>query len=279
MSARRNGLLALTAALAASVGGSWSQDHATRLTVLAVGQGDCTVLQHRGQVAVIDVGGKAEDFDAGERLVAPGLRRLGVDKIDLLILTHPDADHVGGLSSVLKRYEVGEIVANARFRDHAEMRYWLTDAGVPPSRVRWLSGTAVADLAGAGLRIHAAQTRRTVSDNDGSLFILIEADGARAAITGDASEAMEMAMLDSGVSWRAELLKAGHHGSASSTCSAWLSKVQPTYVVASCGRGNRYGHPHPSVERRAAAARAQFFRTDRDGTLTFRVRGGKFRPS
>jgi|GEM_PF-6423179 len=114
----------------------------TRLTFLAVGQGDCAVFQHAGATVLIDAGPLTDTFDAGERIVAPELGRLGVETIDLVLLSHPDSDHVGGLPALARRFPIGRVVIPAVFREHAEMGRVLKEAGIAMDRVSWLRWTA-----------------------------------------------------------------------------------------------------------------------------------------
>lgn len=241
----------------------------TLVSFLSVGQGDCTVIMSDGWVVLVDVGPKSETFDAGARLVLPELRRLGVKQIDCLILTHPDSDHVGGLGAVMRRYRVGRVIVSAAFRRDQKMLAWLEGAGVAPEQVAWLNGPAVADLGGMRLILAPPPGGSGTSDNDGSLFVRIDIGAGSVAMSGDAGMEAEQAIVSVIRDWDVQVLKAGHHGSRGSTGAYWLGATTPEAVVASCGRRNTYGHPHDDVVQRAQDAGADFFRTDRDGSVTF----------
>lgn len=244
---------------------------ASRLSFLAVGQGDCTVFQHAGRTVVIDVAAKTDTFDAGERIVAPELYRLGVRTIDILILTHPDSDHVGGLPSIARRFEIGKVVIPARFEHHKDMTDWLRRAEIDPKTVFWLRKPTEITLGPYRLAMDALDDVDLVEDNDGSMFCRITGPKFSAVLTGDASSDAERRMLAKGGDWSAQILKAGHHGSRFSSSAQWLEAVRPTVCILSAGRNNVYGHPSRDVLSRLERLNIQPLRTDRDGTISFKL--------
>jgi competence protein ComEC len=233
-----------------------------------VGQGDCIVFQHSGRTVLIDAGPKNEYLDAGERIVAPSLYRLGVRSIDLLLVSHPDSDHAGGLPSLARRIPIGKVVIPVRFKDHEEMRRWIQRARLAPDRIEWVDEAQVV-VGDYTLTLDAIADPDLTDDNDGSMFVRLTGPGLRAVFTGDASAETERRMLRKGLDWSAEILKAGHHGSKTSTGGAWIQAVNPTWAVFSCGRNNVYGHPSPEVADRLARYGVRILRTDRDGSMTF----------
>ncbi|HRI43959.1 MAG TPA: MBL fold metallo-hydrolase [Fimbriimonadaceae bacterium] len=243
----------------------------TRLSFLAVGQGDCIVFQHHGKTVLIDAASKVDAFDAGERLASPELYRLGVKQLDLVLLSHPDADHVGGLPSLARRFPIGCAVVPARFRDHAEMRGWLEKARIPESRIVWLEGVGRVTIGDFELVFTGPNDRRFPEDNDGSMFVRLTGPGTSAVFTGDASSEVEGEMLKASMEWRAQILKAGHHGSRFSTGDPWLEAVSPTVAIVSCGRTNTYGHPAPDLLERLNRRGITVYRTDRQGTISFEL--------
>lgn len=224
---------------------------------------------------MIDAGPGNEHTDVGRRVVWPKLRALGVRRVDLLLLTHPDADHVAGLRGLRGALQIRKVAAPAHFRGEVEMSKWLAETNVGEREVLWIAERATVDIGAFRFHLRCPKRFPGASDNEGSLFVKIEGEGASAVFTGDASEETELMML-SRLDWSAEVLKAGHHGSKTSTGSAWLAAVRPRYVVFSAGRANRYGHPAPEAIRRALAAGAQVGRTDTEGDVAFEVRDGDF---
>lgn len=242
----------------------------TRLTFLAVGQGDCAVFQHAGATVLIDAGPITETFDAGERIVAPELGRLGVETIDLVLLSHPDSDHVGGLPALARRFPIGRVVIPAVFREHPEMLRVLKEARIEPDRVSWLESRLALAVGHYTLRLDAPPPGTPLEDdNDGSMFVHLGGDGSSALFTGDAGFEGELRMLRRSGGWAAQVLKAGHHGSRNSTGMSLLRAATPRFAVFSCGRTNRYGHPSEATLRRVEAFSAVVVRTDREGSVTF----------
>jgi competence protein ComEC len=257
----------------------------TRLTFLSVGQGDCTVFQTDGHTLLIDVGPvevvhgpggeTSKGFDAGSRIVLPKLRKLGVRSIDLIILTHPDSDHVGGLRSVFKRYPNAEVIISNAYRSHSGMISTLAEANVPEASVTWVSGLTEADIGKFELSIAAPSWHQGENDNDGSLFVRIACGGASMVGTGDAPISTEDTMAKL-LDWHAQVLKAGHHGSRTASGDAWIRKMNPRWAVISCGKENRFGHPHKSVLETYARHNVEVLRTDEHGDIAFHVRDGIF---
>lgn len=273
--------VSLVALFAASFAGGVWFDRATvpkrtEVAFLAVGQGDATLLRDGGLSVLIDTGRRDEDFDAGERLLAPQLRAMGVRKIDCLVLTHPDLDHVGGLRTLSERVRIGRVVVSRLFRNDPEMLKALGESRISPSQVVWIDGVWRASVGRFDLVIAAPGGHAGTEPNEGSLFVRADVVGASLLVTGDANSDTEAAM--SGVyDWDVDVLKAGHHGSRFSTSTEWLEATSPSLVVASCGRGNMYGHPAPAMVDRVRAYGARFMRTDRDGTIVLLPDGDDWR--
>jgi competence protein ComEC len=237
---------------------AWRPDEPElRIDFLAVGQGDCALIRHEGWAILVDAGPKLGEWDGGERLAAPQLRELGVGAIDLLLITHPDADHAGGAGAIRRRFRVGSTAAPSSFAGRSELP---DGTRMIPERARIRLGRAEVELA------HFPSE----DDNSGSLFLRARIGRAAAVMTGDApreTEARAAVLLD----WPAQLVKAGHHGSRDSLGPEWLAETRPEWVVFSAGRGNRYGHPAPSAVRAARDAGARTALTARDGRISFRL--------
>jgi competence protein ComEC len=243
---------------------------------LDVGQGDATAIRTpAGRWLLVDAGPRTDRFDAGERRVLPFLRAQGVTRVEAVILTHPDADHIGGLPAVLRGIEVGRLI----------------EPGLPVGKPLYLETLRVAEE--QGVRWSAARSGRVLR-MDGVVFTLLWPDaetvdaapdaneissvvqvrykGFSALITGDVSAGVEQQLATKhGRALQAQILKAGHHGSRTSTSTELLDAVQPEVVVISAGRRNRYGHPSPEVLRRLEERGITVARTDREGTVSVRV--------
>lgn len=269
-------LLGLMVAVLAIAAGAWLAGRGysgePRVTFVSVGQGDCGVIQSGGYTVLVDVGPGGERGDAGQLLVAPALHRLGVGRIDMLLLTHPHDDHYGALGAVLKQFKVGQIVMPACYKNNTEFLTAIRRWGVDAAHIRWLKGGASLELPGLDLELYAPVDSPPSDLNDGSLFVRATAYGRSVMFSGDAYIDVENRVAGSHPQWRAQVVKAGHHGSRTSTGTAWLNLLQPDVLVVSCGRNNRYGHPHPSVLKAAAAHGLQVLRTDLDGDISFVAR-------
>lgn len=271
MSASRKALY-VALLLACLVGGLWAgslwRSNPTRLTFLSVGQGDCIVLQTDGRTVLIDAGPVNSSSSAGERMLSARLNRLGVDRVDLLLITHPDADHIGGVKGLARRFRIASVIMAECFREHPKVRE-LQSGPLNGSRFHWVDDSTNIDIGNLKLDVLAPTDLTPEDDNDGSLFVRISSGAAAAVLTGDAPIDVEATMIGRLATWRAQVLQAGHHGSRTSTGSAWLKAVQPEWVVVSCGRNNRYDHPHRSVLQTIEGTGAKVARTDQEGDLTF----------
>lgn len=240
-----------------------------RVVFLAVGQGDCTLIQVGGRTLLVDAGPRTERFDGGERLVVPALRRLGVRRIDAVLLTHPDGDHLGGLPAIARRFPVGEVWVSREFEHSEELRSALAEARERPV---WLPSAASFQLGTARASLYCRPLAEGEEFNEGSCAMLLDTGKGRFVWTGDLGAEAEAELAERS-DWRADVLKAGHHGSKGSNSAEWLAEVRPSVVVVSAGRGNRYGHPAQEVLDRVKAVGAKVLRTDRDGSIAFSLDG------
>ncbi len=220
----------------------------------------------------MDAGPAWRRSDAGARTVAPYLRRRGARRLSALILTHPDADHVGGAPSVLDSLEVLRVLDPgyaAGGRDYlralesvahepAELFVPRTGGWISLDGVRFVF-LAPDDSAAAGAR----------EANEASLWFLLVYGEFRAAFAGDApARVEERAARAAGP---VHLLKVSHHGSRTATTPGTLAALRPKVALVSAGRRNRYGHPHAEVIGRLDAAGVEVRRTDREGTILVRA--------
>ncbi len=257
-----------------------------RVTFLDVGQGDAAVIETPdGAVAVIDGGGYPgtdERYigDPGSRIVVPYLRRRGINRIDYLIPTHPDEDHVQGLIAVARAFPVRHVldggVPDGGNDASARLRALLRRKRVPITLAR-RGQTIPLGTSGVTMEvIHPAGTPLTNTrsvTNANSILLRLRYKNATLLFTADAEEAAEGNLLRSGVPLRADVLKVGHHGSRFSSGGAFLTAVSPSVAVISCGRENNFGHPAPAVLERLDAVGATTYRTDRAGAIVIATDG------
>jgi competence protein ComEC len=253
-----------------------------RVDVLPVGQGDSALFRLPGGEAVLIDGGGVFDerVDPGARVVVPALRRLGVERLDVVVLSHPDPDHLLGLLSVLDAIPARELWHPGYGDEHPLMRRLLAKARARGVRVR-----AARELLG----VHALGAVKLevlspapedgggvypeLSPNDNSLVLRLVYGQTAALWTGDVEYWGEAYLVDSGASLRADLVKAPHHGSRTSSGAALVEATGAAHVVFCTGRGNRYGFPHEEVAGRWARSGARAWDTARHGQLTFWLTG------
>src|SRR3989454_1150605 len=254
-----------------------SLDDCRCLTVffLDVGQGDAAALRTpNGRWIVIDGGPRIPGSDAGRRVVIPFLRRHGARRLALVVATHGDADHLGGLPAVVEDF-TPELVL---------------EPGEPLGRPLYLEFLAAVE--GSGARWHPARAGDRI-EVDGVVLEVLSPDSVWMTLPLDVNEHGVVARVtfggtrllfqaDAGLPveghlagrvGRVELLKVGHHGSATATSDAWLGQLRPRQAVISVGAHNHYGHPAPEVLGRLRRWGSEIFRTDQVGTITFTTDG------
>lgn len=230
-----------------------------------VGQADCILLSCGGEYMLIDGGNAADGLT-----VRSYLENAGVDKLDLMVATHPHEDHIGGLATVLTYFEAETIWTTEITYSNSTIRKFLDaadqqDAPVvqPELGETFLLGSAMVTVLGP--------VRKNYDDvNDLSLVLLVEFEDTRFLFTGDMETKAEGHMLDywgEDFNWKCDVLKAGHHGSYSSTGYRLLREVAPTWAVIPCGYQNDYGHPHEETLSRLRDAEVVTFRMDLMGTV------------
>ena len=245
-----------------------------RVVFLAIGQGDATLVQSQGRSMLIDVGPAPPGATPP---IAAHLRAFGVDHVDVILLSHPDADHVGGLEAVMRTSPDARVEAPACFRGDSKMTDALERANVRPAQIVWTSGET-GRFGAFDVQVRCHPWREGEDDNLGSMVVKVSEGSASLVTTGDAP-AVEEGDLLGALDWRAEIIHFGHHGSKTSSSPAWLAAVHPVYGIVSCGRNNRYGHPAPQTLERAKAQGIEVHRTDQEGDIEFDVAHGRFEMS
>lgn len=232
------------------------------VTWLDVGQGDAAVIQCGGQSMLID-GGKPEKSS----YIYAWLQQHGLSYLDVIVATHVDADHIGGLSGALNYASVGTAycpVTTGTTETFQSFVKYLARRGkqimVPTAGETFALGGAQVQILGP---LHCAE-----DSNDNSIVLKVSFGATSFLFTGDAERAEEQDLLNAGVNLQSTVLKVGHHGSDTSTSYPFLRAVAPQYAVISVGAGNSYGHPTEAVLSRLRDAGVTTFRTDMQGEIT-----------
>jgi beta-lactamase superfamily II metal-dependent hydrolase len=222
---------------------------------LTVGQGDAAIVQEGGHTAIID---------AGPSGINAFLTIFHIDTIDLVVASHPHADHIGGMLELLQSHVVRFYLDNGIAYTTAIYRQTL-DA-VRASGAQYLNATSRTITLGAA-QIHVLAPPPHTTINNGSVGILIEYGEFRALFTGDSEQEELRYWLASGAIPRVNVVKVAHHGSPNGTSAEWITATQAQVAVISVGAGNSYGHPSSAIINEWHSAGARVFRTDRDGTV------------
>jgi competence protein ComEC len=242
---------------------------AVEIVALDVGQGSALLITTaKGERLLVDGGGSpGSDYPVGERLLLPQLRGLGVSRLDLLALTHPDADHGEGLEAVLGALPVGRLVLPGEDCGHPLARRLAASAarrGVPTEG--WWAGHRIG-RAGLAIEVLAPGRGSSCGANDQSLVLRLAAAGGALLLPGDIERAGERALLDREAPLEARVLVLPHHGSAGSSSPEFLDAVGPALALVQAGEGNAYGHPDPGLLEELRRRGVRLYRSDRDGTV------------
>ena len=231
-----------------------------------VGQADAILIDNGAFEVLID-GGNNKDGMA----VVAYLKDYVDGDLDLLIGTHPDADHIGGLDDVLGAYDVRKVIDSGSAKETKTYTdYWTAVTSEPNCTVMEDSDMTL-DL-GSGVTLTLIETGDGYKDaNDNSVVAQLSYGEVSVLLTGDMEKAAEAAALER--FGKVTVLKAGHHGSSTSSSQAFLDRVQPQYVIISAGKNNSYKHPHKEVLERFFAANATVYGTFRSGTIVMTTDG------
>jgi competence protein ComEC len=230
---------------------------------------------------LVDAGERTVTYDCGERIICPYLRRTGLRRIDVMVLTHADNDHVGGLPAVLEQFPVGLVLdGGARHLTATYSRFLSLSQrdGVIYQEVR--AGDRVQICPRVHVRVlHPTAefiTQRKEAPlglNNGSVVLHIQYDNISFLLTGDIESEAEQSLLMGGRRLDSTVLKVPHHGSSSSSTGLFLRAVAPRMAVISAGRENKFGHPHREVLSRFQDLEVLIYRTDRDGAVQVQTNG------
>jgi len=255
-----------------------------RITSLDVGQGEATLVQFpRGTTMLIDGGGFYDNsFDLGEKVVAPALWKKKIKHIDIVVLSHPHPDHLNGLVSIVKNFSVQEVWTNGekiRSEPFEEFERTIATKGIRKLVLgrgggqRTINGVEIEVLHPPAPPRHSPSKSYSKELNNHSLVLRLTYKDITLLLTGDISREVERDLIHTVPCLKSTILKVPHHGSATSSSSAFLKEVQPEIALLSLGYENIFHLPHPDILKRYHDQGCQLYRTDQDGAITIETDG------
>ena len=239
-----------------------ADDKELAVSYIDVGQGDATLISKGDFHMLIDAGKNERGTTVVEYL-----KKEKVDKLNVLVGTHPDSDHIGGLDDVLENIPVDTVYlpeAKKETKTYQQVEEALAKTG-KTAQMPEIGKNYTYD---GNVMVRFLSPLTYYKDaNDNSLVVQLAYGKNRFLFMGDAEEEAEQDMLKQQYDLECDVLKVGHHGSYTATGNAFLRESNPTYAVISCGAGNSYGHPHAEVLAKLEAEDVQVYRTDTMGTI------------
>jgi competence protein ComEC len=258
------------------------------VTMIDVGQGDSIFIHlpfGKGNY-LIDTGGtvgfneeqwriRTKPFEVGRDVVVPYLKGIGITKIDKLILTHGDMDHIGGAFSIIKELQVKQVLMPSVV-DPSETEVQLVEEAKKRDIIvkkvaagdQWISGDA-------SFYVLSPEKNFTGERNRGSIAIYTKIGGVTWFSAGDLDKEGEEKIIEKYPHLAIDVLKVGHHGSKTSSSETFINQIKPSIALISVGEKNRFGHPHQEVLEKLRKTNTTIFRTDMQGAITFRFYHGK----
>ena len=258
-------------------------DDSLFVTMLDVGQGDSIFLQfpyNEGNI-LIDTGGivsykkekwaeSRDEYSIVKSRSIPYLKSIGIDRINYLILSHGDYDHMGEAINLVNNFKVKKVIFNCgEFNDLEKKLIKVLDK----KKIKYYS--CIKELNIDNNKLYFLQTKEYDNENDNSNVIYTELDGYKFMFMGDAGIDKEKDILDKYNLSNVDVLKVGHHGSKTSSSKKFIDETNPKYGVISVGKNNRYGHPNKEVLN--TLSNSKIYRTDEDGSIMFKIKNNKLK--
>ena len=239
------------------------------LKIVDVGQGDSSLIHYNKKNILIDTGGITSYYRNTDGLVfnntlSPLFKSSGIKRINYLILTHGDYDHVGEAINIVKNFKVDKVIFNC-----GEYNYLEKELIKVLNKKRINYYTCINELKLDDNKLYFLQTKDFNDENDNSNVIYMELNSYKFLFMGDASVTTEKEILKDYDLPKIDVLKVGHHGSKTSSSEEFIDTIDPKYSIISVGKDNKFGHPNKEVLENLKESK--IYRTDKKGTITFRL--------
>lgn len=234
-----------------------------KIHYIDVGQGDSELIQFNGKNILIDAGPNSNT----DRLISY-LNKQNIKKLDIVVASHPDEDHIGGMARVINQFTIGEFWAPKRTNNTKTFENMINSLKSKNLKINTAkSGLTLSFDKAITVDIIAPNNDNYDSNNNYSIVIKLTYGNNSFLFVGDAEKISEKEILDKKYNISSDVLKIGHHGSRTSSSKEFLDKVNPKIAVISCGKNNDYGHPNKETLTELTKRKFQIYRTDIDGTI------------
>ena len=260
-----------------------SFNSSNRVTFIDVGQGDSSLisLKNNGGNILIDTGGKIKykiekwkeskrKYDLANDTIIPYLKSEGVNKLNFLILSHGDFDHIGEAIKLVNNFKVDKVIFNCG--EYNDLEKDLIKV-LEKKKIKYYS--CIKELNVDNNKLYFLQTDEYNDENNNSNVIYMKLNGYKFMFMGDAGIDKEKEILDNYNMSDIDVLKVGHHGSKTSSSGEFINEINPKYGVISVGKNNRYGHPNK--ETLDNLEKSKVYRTDQDGSIMFKIKNNKLK--
>ena len=239
------------------------------VSILDVGQGDSSLIRLKNKNILIDTGGNI-NYDISKNILIPYFKSVGIKKIDYLVLTHGDYDHMGEAINLVENFKVEKVIFNCG--SYNDLENELIEV-LDKKKIKYYS--CIKELNIDNNKLHFLQTKEYDNENENSNVIYTELNGYKFMFMGDAGVGKEKDILEKYNVSKIDVLKIGHHGSKTSSDKNFIDEMNPKYSVISVGKNNRYGHPNKEVLNNLD--NSKIYRTDQDGSIMFKIKNNKLK--
>ena len=239
------------------------------VSILDVGQGDSSLIRLKNKNILIDTGGNI-NYDISKNILIPYVKSVGIKKIDYLVLTHGDYDHMGEAINLVENFKVEKVIFNCG--PYNDLENELIEV-LDKKRIKYYS--CIKELNIDNNKLHFLQTKEYDNENENSNVIYMELNGYKFMFMGDAGIEKEKDILEKYNLSNIDVLKVGHHGSKTSSSKGFINVINPKYSIISVGKNNRYGHPNKEVLENLE--NSKIYRTDLDGSIMFKIKNNELK--